>query len=156
MVNHKTDSPGLGYELAVLIHSSQIAWTNGPFMASSHDGSICLGRAKKLGADGKLSDEKYECLFDKIPDGKRGIADQLYKGDVREKISVRNELDLQQARRFKKRVRARHENVNARLKAFKILSDRFRHSIKKHQMVFEAVCVIVQYDMDNGHPLMDV
>ena len=55
-------------------------------------------------------------------------------------------------------VRARHENFNARLKCFKIFSETFRGSWGKkeeHKMVFEAICILVQYEMENGHPLME-
>lgn len=43
-----------------------------------------------------------------------------------------------------------------------ILKNRFRHGkstelrFKLHQMVVESICVIVQFDLENGHPLMDV
>ena len=57
---------------------------------------------------------------------------------------------------FKRRARARHETFNGRLKNFKILAERFRHGVPKHKAVFEAICVIVQYDMENGHPMFDV
>ena len=48
-----------------------------------------------------------------------------------------------------------------RLKSFKVLSGRFRHSkgaankLEAHQRVFEAVCVLVQYDL-KVHPLMEI
>jgi hypothetical protein len=37
-----------------------------------------------------------------------------------------------------------------------ILSERFRHSIQYHKIVFEAECVITQYNMENGHPLFEI
>jgi hypothetical protein len=58
------------------------------------------------------------------------------------------------------RARARHESFNKRIKQFKVLSECFRHAkganFKKHKIVFETICVIVQYEMENGHPLFDV
>ena len=41
-------------------------------------------------------------------------------------------------------------------KDFGILRQRFRHGYELHKMVLLAVAVIVQYDMENGHPLFDV
>jgi hypothetical protein len=41
--------------------------------------------------------------------------------------------------------KGRHETFNSRLKAFKILSTQFK-----------AVCVILQFDVENGHPLFAV
>ena len=42
------------------------------------------------------------------------------------------------------------------IKSFKILAERFRHGVEKHKVVFEAVFVIVQYEMEDGHPISDV
>ena len=55
-----------------------------------------------------------------------------------------------------RRAHARHEAFNGRLKSFKVLAEKFRHGQEKHKSVFEAVCVIVQYDMENGRPLFDI
>jgi hypothetical protein len=49
-----------------------------------------------------------------------------------------------------------HETFNSRLKNFHCLDDRFRHGIDKHKICFEAICVIVQYQLENGSPLFDV
>jgi hypothetical protein len=57
--------------------------------------------------------------------------------------------------KFKSRARARHESFNGRLKFFDILQNTFRHGEARHKIAFEAVCVIVQYQMDNGSPLFD-
>ena len=109
-------------------------------MASTHD--ITIFRQK----DG---------LKSKIPTGKRAIGDSGYKGEP-ETVSVRNSLDSYAVKKFKSRARARHENFNGRIKNFKILDERFCHGIEKHQVVFEAVCVITQYELENGSPLFDV
>ena len=42
-----------------------------------------------------------------------------------------------------------------RLKTFKSISGKFRNGLGKHKD-FEAVCVIAQYQMENGSPLYDV
>ena len=41
-------------------------------------------------------------------------------------------------------------------KNFAILAERFCHPLDLHRAVFEAICVLVQYDMENGHLLMEV
>jgi hypothetical protein len=46
--------------------------------------------------------------------------------------------------------KSRHETFNGRLKFYKSLSDTYRHSAANHVHVFEAICVTVQYQMDNG------
>ena len=47
-------------------------------------------------------------------------------------------------------VRARHETVNARLKVFGILNQRFRHNLEKHGLVMHSAAVIVQIMISNG------
>ena len=53
-------------------------------------------------------------------------------------------------------VLSRHETINSRLKSFRILDTSFRHKLHWHKVAFRAVAVIVQYELENGHPLFDV
>ena len=46
--------------------------------------------------------------------------------------------------------------VRAAQKFFGVLHDCFRHGIEKHKICFEAVCVIVQYQLESGPGLFDV
>jgi DDE superfamily endonuclease len=94
-------------------------------------------------------------LMDMIPPGKRVIGDNGYRGE-RDIISTPNSHESADLRKFKSRARARHESFNGRIKFFRCLSERFHHSIEKHGIAFEAICVIVQYQMENGSPLFDV
>ena len=54
------------------------------------------------------------------------------------------------------------ETLHTRLKFFKILEGRFRHKkgseekMKSHKTCFEAVLVLVQYDLENGHPPYEI
>jgi hypothetical protein len=80
-----------------------------------------------------------------------------------EQISRQNPFDTQAVKEFKNQVKARHETFNGRLKHFHILAERFRHGkdkfktvIVKHKAVFEGLCVVVQYKMENGSPMFDV
>jgi hypothetical protein len=77
-----------------------------------------------------------------------------------DKITTRNSFDSDPVKKFKRRVKARHETFNGRLQAFGILNHPFRSTgptrLEKHKAAFEACCVIVQYEMDNGHPLFKV
>jgi hypothetical protein len=111
---------------------------NGPYKASVHD--ITIFR------DG---------LMAKIPRGKKVNADKGYRGE-KAIISTPNSHDPPDLRQFKSRARARHETFNARIKNFSCLDVRFRHGIDNHKICFEAVCVIVQYQLENGSPLFDV
>jgi hypothetical protein len=122
-------------------------WINGPFRAGEKD----LDIYKKDGG-----------LMSKIPNGKRAIGDRGYSG-VPGHISTRNEFDTAEVKTFKNRALSRHESFNGRLKRFQALSGCFRNQHNHdgetphdlHKTVFEAVCVIVQYEMEH-HPVFDV
>lgn len=111
---------------------------NGPFRAAANDFQIF----------------KTKGLSDKIPANKRVIADKGYRGDPR--ISVPSSHDAKELRAFKSRARARHESFNGRIKSFKVMAETFNKGIDKHRACFEAVCVIVQYQLELGSPLFDV
>ena len=93
------------YELGVAIRANRLVWINGDFLPSF--GDITLFR-------------EPEGLMSKIPAGKRAIGDSGYDGEPGH-VSVRNPYDTAVVRRFKNRVRARHETINGRLKSFQIL-----------------------------------
>ena len=90
--------------------------------------------------------------------GIRGTADLGYRGHP--ELTTRNVFDSHDVKSFKKRTGARQETVNARLKAFGILSQPFRgrglDRMRKHCAAFEACTVIVQYEMENGKGLFKV
>ena len=147
----KSHSAGLAYEVAVAIRSSRIVWTNGPHPASKHDMTIFRGGTKKE----KTETWEQNSLYFKIPAGKKAIGDSGYAGEP-EKIAISLPGHSVATKKFFARIKSRHETVNSRFKFFNILDHRFRHGREKHKMCFEAVCVIVQYDMENGHPLFEV
>jgi hypothetical protein len=117
---------------------------NGPFPASKCDYDIFT----------------KEGLMDRMPTGSKAISDKGYVGDASKgpnaKLSVPNSHDTPEVSKFKGRAKARQESFNARIKKFKCLDERFRRGTVKHKAVFEAVCVITQYSLENGSPLFDV
>lgn len=138
--SHKVHGAALGYELAVDIHSNQLVWINGPFPAGESDITVF---------------RKPDGLKEKIPPGKKVVADKGYRGETG-KISVPNKHDSLITSAYKTRARARHETFNQRIKSFKMMQEDFRHGVKKHKIAFEAVCVLVQYDIENHHPLFQI
>lgn len=113
----------------------QLKWVKGPTTPPGEFPNISVFRQE---------------LKNKIPPGRKVIADDGYKGEP-ERISLRNEFDPREIAEFKERVMARHETFNQRLKNFNCLSQRFRHGIERHKVSFEAVCVIVMmYEMEYG------
>ena len=138
--SHKFKGAGLRYEVAVAIQSGHIVWTNGPFPAGTPDLKIFRQDFKKV-----------------LKNGERVEADKGYRGEP-------TNIDLPQENTggcttqmlVKKRVRARHETVNARFKEWGVLKNRFRHKISRHHSVFRAIVVITQLKIENGHPLFQV
>jgi hypothetical protein len=135
MYSHKTNEPALAYEVALLLYDSKVVSVRGPFKASVHDKTMFSAH-----------------LCDLIPDGCMGIADRGYSGAG--KLSTPNKYDSVELKEFKRRARARQESFFTRIKRFAAVRDQFRHrDIEKHQWTFEAACVIVQYQFENGSPL---
>jgi hypothetical protein len=71
-------------------------------------------------------------------------------------FSFPDNMDSKELNNFKSWARLRQETFNGRLKFFCSLSDVFRHGFDKHTFVFEAIVVIVQYQMDNGSEIYAV
>ncbi len=138
--SHKYNGPALNYELAIDLNESKLIWINGPYRAGVPDITVF---------------RKPDGFKEKIPGRTQVIGDRGYRGEPT-KISTPNPHDSEVAGGYKRRARARHESFNQRIKIFKILDSKFRHDIEKHKVAFEAVCVIVQYDMKNGHPLFEI
>ena len=137
--SHKFHQAAFVYELAISIREPRLVHIAGPRDASVND----------------LRVFREEGLMEKVPPGKRGIADSAYgsEGDV---ISFRNPNDEPEVKKFKARALARHESFNNRIKMFGCLAQKWRHDLEDHKMVFEAICVIMQYQIDNGSPIFDV
>ena len=136
--SHKSHGPALAYELGIAIYESRLVWMKGPFDASVHD--ITMFRSE---LEERLKKDK-----------KQGIGDSGYRAG--ENMTVHRKNHTKDMTNFINRTRARHENFNARIKSFNILSERFRSDRKRHRTAFEAIYVLCQYDMENGHPLMEV
>jgi hypothetical protein len=148
--SHKSKSAAFRYEVALAIWKNQIIHVRGPFKAGKwNDGKI-------FSEDGVDYNGTFtHCLKSIVPDGNKGVADGGYTGHG-EQLTTPNRYDPEPLRKFKRRAKARQETLNSRLKSFRILDSRFRHGLKWHKVAFEAVCVVVQYEMENGHPLFDV
>jgi hypothetical protein len=142
----------LAYEHAILVYEDKLVWINGPFCASVGDNTIF---------------ESQGCLQEKLPDGKKAIAESVYSKAP--KASTGNLLDDKIVKVLKRRARACHEIFNKRVNDFKILSTWFWSTKgspklgllptvldKEHKAVFQACCVLVQYDVEEESPLIKV
>jgi hypothetical protein len=138
--SQKYNHGALKYEIAIDVYRSIVVWISGPHRGGKHDRTIFA-----------------EGLQAKIRPGKLVITDRVYGSkatpDQHAKLALPNPMDSKVLANFKARARCRHETFNGRLKFFRALSDTYHHSSDNHVHVFEAVCVIVQYQMDNGGEL---
>jgi hypothetical protein len=155
--SHKSNSAGVGYELGISIWENRLVWIAGPKDASTHDLTIFRG--------GKKADAKDPAaLLAMIPEGKLAITDSGYAGEayLGGKVSISRDADSPPIKAFKNKAKGRHESFNGRLKAYNILDQAFRGGKDgqdrkaRHEEVFTAVCIAVQYDLENGHPLMEM
>ena len=95
-------------------------------------------------------------FYPDIPQRKKPIADSGYK-HLNEHIAIHREGHNKEMTSYINCVHACHENIYSKLKVFDILSDSFLSSLEKYDEhnFFEGCLVLVQYDMGNGHPLME-
>ena len=90
---------------------------------------------------------------------KVAMVDRGYHSHVpehRETHAYPDEIDPPDSHNFKSRARLRQETFNRRLRCFEVLYRTFTHGWDKHKLAFEAVVVIVQYQMENGSPIFCV
>ena len=140
----------LNYEIAVAIWDSKLIWVNGPTKPGLvNDLGVFRGDGLEKSLLGKVEEEGL-----KLGRSIRGIADEGYRGEG-DFLSYRNEFDSKEIAWFKSRAQARHEDFNAKLKTFDILTRTFRHSVDQHKAVFEAVCAMTVYKMEDGEGLSD-
>lgn len=131
--SHKFKAAGLRYEIGLNIRTGFIVWAFGGYPCGEF-------------TDLKLARELY---VRSVNVGEKTIADRIYK-DTNFFILPNN-----QNKKVHKRILARHETVNKRLRHFAILKNTFRHDITKHPMVFHAVVNVTQVILENGEPLFD-
>ena len=139
--SHKFKGTGLRYEVGVGIKGGDICWIQGPLPCGLYpDIKICrLALIHELDADERIE------------------ADLGYRGDAPEYVKVAGPLYTEEDyKAMKKRVASRHETVNKRLKQWKCLDSRFRHSVAHHSACFRAVAVVTQLAIEHGEPLFEV
>lgn len=147
--SHKSHGAALTYELAVAVRLNRLVHMKGPYPASKNDLTIF-----QYGDGNK--DNPQPSLKDKIPAGKRAIADSSYRVEDGQTVSTTRRTDTAELKEFKARAKSRQETFNSRIKGFRILATEFRHGIEHHKMVMESICILVQYDLESGHPLFQV
>lgn len=132
---------GLRYELAIALHSSDLVWISGPHKAGKY-------------TDLKIFRKKLKGLVEKLG-GKKGMADGGFEGEE-DLLCLPSSLDKTHERKYKSRARCRHETFNGRIKKYQSMDGKWKQGKKKHKLAFVAICVILQYEMENGSPLFNM
>lgn len=129
--SHKFKGAGLRYEIGIGIGCGEIVWASGPYPCGDWP-------------DIKIAKDLYiHCLRE----GEVTLADKGYRLASHFK---------QPSTPYEKRILARHETANGRLKNFKVLNMKFRHKLDKHPLVFNACLNIIQIAIANGEPLFEL
>lgn len=137
--SHKYNKAGMNYEIGISLSECRVVWLNGPFKAGANDVKIFA----RYGLKQKLQ-QTY----------KKAIGDKGYVGHP-EEVSTYNIHDNRSVNNFKSRALKRHETFNGLTKRFDCLNHRFRHTPYRFKTCFEAVCVLCQYQIENGSELFD-
>ena len=160
--SHKHNGPGISYEVCVDTAKDRIVWTNGPFPAATHDITIFRGGKKKVSED-KWSKSS---LFHQIPEGCRVVGDSGYVGEPK-KVSTTLSGHSPKTKELFARFKSRQETLFRAYKALNIMGGpAFRHKGKQgggakermavHKIVFDAITVVMQYNLENGRSLFKV
>ena len=128
--SHKFKAAGLRYEIGLCIRSSDIVWINGPFPAGDYPDL-------KISRNGIL--EWIEPL-------ERIVADDGYAGCWKIIHPQQGRTDNTVLRR----ILARHENINLKIKKFKVMSERYAGDLAFHSVIAHAVFNVLQISIDLG------
>ena len=136
--SHKHNGPGLRYEIGICIRTGEVVSYTGPFECGTWP-DLNIFRA---------------FLKRRLGPCEHVVADLGYQGDPKV-ITSRQYKNFEH--QFTMNVaRARHETFNARLKAWGILKQIFRHDINKHNIAFRSVLVVEQMRLRAGYSLFEV
>ena len=144
-LSHKLKRAGLRYEVGVSIYSPRICWVAGGVPCGANP-------------DLRIAREEEGLIDRLVQNEEQAAADNGYDGEESLVTPIRDsELSDVEKRynRWIRRLLARHENVNKRLKDFKILTTIFRHSENYHNTCFMACAVLTQLSMQ-VEPIHDI
>jgi len=154
--SHKSNGPALAYEAVTDPVNGKIVWFNGPKPPTISDIEFLRG-----GKAGRKNEWDKSALYFHIPNNAKLVGDSAYGGQP-DKVTTTNNQHNRKTKEMFARMKSFQETVFNRMKNFTVCSGTFRHGSgtddkkKKHKMVAEAVAVLVEYDIENGHPLFEV
>jgi DDE superfamily endonuclease len=130
--SHKTNGPGLRYEVGVCIQTAHIVWVNGPYPCGAW-------------SDYRIS---RDCLIWELCQGEKFLADGGYRDGGLYAVTPSGVNNAEE--RMNQVARARHETVNSLLKRWGVLRTAFRHELVKHATAFHAIAIISQIQIEAG------
>jgi hypothetical protein len=137
------------------LHTS---WINGPFAASTHDITILRGGSSN---ESKNKWNKKALYFNIPCSIEKLVGDSGYSGQP-DKVTTTSDAHAPETKGLFKRIKSQLETCNGRFKNFNVIGHAFRHKggtdekLRKHKAAFEAVAVLVQYDIESGKSLFEV
>ena len=144
------------YENCLALREPKICWLSGPHKPNRHSITVFRG-----GDRGDHDNWDRSALFFQLEEGAKCVADSAYNGEP-DKVVVSKKEHSPYFKKFLERAKNRQETFHWRLKAFNILGGRFcqgtntEEKMRLHKTAIEAVCGIIQYDYENGHPPFDI
>jgi hypothetical protein len=129
--SHKSNGPGVRYEVGLCIQTGWIVWVNGPFPCGEW---LDLRIAR-------------EGIVHHLLPGEMFIADGGYC-DGGEYFNTPNGLNNEE-QGMQSLARSRHETVNKRLKQFKVIDGVYRHSIESHGTCFHTIALLTQISLED-------
>ncbi len=131
----------LRYELGVDIVEGNLVWIEGPYPAGKY-------------SDITIFRNSLQHFLDPI---ERVEANDGYIGEALYHVNCpKCAANPEENRQMQGLVRARHETLNGRCKAWEILKQLYRHDIALHSYVFRAIAIIIQLTINSGEPLFAV
>ena len=146
MYSKKFAHAAFRYMVCISVHESKVLFVKGPLKPSTHDLTI----ARMPGSLMELVHQKR---------GNVGCGDRAMntgKANEQGMFSTPNEGDPETLKKYKTQMRMRQETFFGRMKKYRICTEAFQYSRQRHRLVIYAICVILQYQMENGSPLYSV
>ena len=134
--SHKFLSAGVRYDVGLNIVTGEVVYWGGGYPAGMHN-DLELAR---IG------------IVPLLQPGEKVIADKGYE----DRNYFIFPTDLRGDNSLIKKITARHENINARLKCWAFLRNRFRHGIEMHNRFFSAVIEIEQFKLKHGNKMQAI
>ena len=135
---YKFKGPGLRYEVAVCLRTSDIVWISGPHFPGLYN-DLQIFRME---------------LINMLEEHERVEADDGYIGECPRKCKCPRGISRKEDRtRMNQRQRNRQETVNERFKNWGCMKKKFRHSFAKHCVCFQCVAILSQLAIEYGEEL---